>query len=58
MDQWNDAPNMQFERKNHASCTLGKYLYVFFGQPDIHAVERLAVEYPNAEWETIRVFKA
>ena len=49
---------MKIYRRDHASCTLGKYIYVFFGnQFDRPSIERLAVEDPNAEWEIIQDFK-
>ena len=47
-------------RRNHGSCALGKYLYVFFGDhfgDRILSVERLAVEERGAEWETIQDFQ-
>ena len=30
-DTWSDAPILNEERKLHSSCTVGNYIYVFFG---------------------------
>ena len=45
MNQWSEAPKMNFSRRDHASCALGEFLYVIFGQPNrVHNIERLKVE--------------
>ena len=44
---------MNYARRSHASCALGKFLYVFFGYPEPTSIERLNVEDSYAAWEII-----
>ena len=47
-------------RRDHASCTLAKYLYVFFGKNvdgKVLSIERLAVDDLDAEWEPLYDFQ-
>ena len=51
---------MNTPRRNHGSCALGKFLYVFFGDnfdENILSIERLPVQELGAEWEVIYDFQ-
>ena len=57
MDNWSVAPFMINTSRNHASCALEKFLYVFFGFPYDYGIDRLNVENPAAKWESINNLK-
>ena len=55
-EEWSLAPLLNKGRVSHASCALGKYLYVFLGYSADAAetsIERLTVDDPDAEWELL-----
>ena len=61
-DEWNQAPEMNFARKNHSMCAFGKYIYAFSGVNNsgwLDSIERLdasaITNERKATWEIVRL---
>ena len=61
-DAWKTAPPMNFARKNHSMCALGKYIYAFSGINSsgmLDSIERLdasaVVEGRTTRWEVVQL---
>ena len=57
-DQWQEAPKLNEMRHSHSGCTLGNFIYIFFGKTTkrgvstyLDSIERLdAQAYIDSDW--------